>query len=100
MDIDEEREEQRRRENEEMEMETLAASWSGASFDSGVAPVMEGMVGEGAMEMVMKGMTGGVDEILGMGTEMEVGVPDPSEERVIWDNDCHHAVGVVTGSYS
>lgn len=63
--------EQRRRESEEMEM--FVASGSGASFDSGVTPVVEGMVGEEAMEMVMEGMMGGMDEILGMGMEMEMG---------------------------
>ncbi|KFZ20514.1 hypothetical protein V502_03157 [Pseudogymnoascus sp. VKM F-4520 (FW-2644)] len=26
-------------------------------------------------------------------------VPDSSKEHVIWDNDCHHAVGVVAGLY-
>ncbi|KAL5344647.1 transcription factor [Pseudogymnoascus australis] len=50
-DNEEERDEHRRRESEEMEIS--AASGSGASFDSGVAPVVEGMVGEEPLEMVM-----------------------------------------------
>lgn len=55
-DKEEEREERRRRESEEMEI--FAALGSGASFDSNVTPVVEGIVGEEAMEMVMEGLMG------------------------------------------
>ena len=50
-DNEEERDEHRRRESEDMEIS--AASGSGASFDSGVAPVVEGLVGEEPLETVM-----------------------------------------------
>lgn len=77
---EEEREEQRRRESEDME-EMFSGAGSGSSFDSGVTPVVEGMADDGmggglgemdGMDGMMSGV--GMDEVLGMGMEMEMGM--------------------------
>ncbi|OBT48824.1 hypothetical protein VE00_00588 [Pseudogymnoascus sp. WSF 3629] len=82
---EEEREEERRRRSEELE-DLFSGSAGGGGFDSGVTPVVDGMVDggmdgmmggmegmvDGGMDGMMGGMEGGMDEVLGMGMGMVV----------------------------